>query len=426
MRASRYEPRQRTARHRAPVGRAFAAAVFAAALLLTSACTGGTASPSWQGEQQAEPSPKAQATISQPAADATDVPASTAIVYSATEAVETTVALTDADGNAVEGAVNAEGTEFLPAAQLAYGAAYTATVTVTGDDGKTTTTSHTFRTMAEPQNQVRVSSFLGDGAVVGVGMPLIVRFSRAIAQDHRDDVERRMSVESTPTQEGVWHWISGTEIQYRPREYWQAGTELFYKAQTGGLPVGDGWFARNDLTVEAEIGAAVIMTVDNAAKRMTVTRDGEVIKQIPISLGKPKTPSSSGTMVVMEKFKETVFDTFDELGPEEGYRTDIEYAQRLTWGGEFIHAAPWSVGAQGRTNVSHGCVNMSTANAQWLFDQTRIGDVVTVKGTERKLQNGNGWTAWNMSWEDFVEGSALPYEPPAETDPTASAPAPQA
>ena len=113
----------------------------------------------------------------------------------------------------------------------------------------------------------------------------------------------------------------------------------------------------------------------------------------------------------------------EELGPEEGYRTEIDYAQRLTWGGEFIHAAPWSEGVQGRTNVSHGCVNVSMKEGNWLFANTRIGDPITVKGTERKLQNGNGWTDWNMSWDEYVKGSALPYEPPAaDTTPDAGTP----
>jgi lipoprotein-anchoring transpeptidase ErfK/SrfK len=159
------------------------------------------------------------------------------------------------------------------------------------------------------------------------------------------------------------------------------------------------------------------MTVDNKTKKMTVTKDGKTIRTIPISLGAPVTPSSSGTMLGIEKLRKTVFDTMDDPIPTNRYRTDIEFAQRLTWGGEFIHAAPWSVASQGRTNVSHGCVNMSQANAQWLFDQTKIGDPITVKGTERKLENGNGWTDWNMSWDDYIKGSAIPYEAPA-TEPT--------
>jgi lipoprotein-anchoring transpeptidase ErfK/SrfK len=115
-------------------------------------------------------------------------------------------------------------------------------------------------------------------------------------------------------------------------------------------------------------------------------------------------------MLVIQKYRKTVFDTLAELGPKEGYRIDIEYAQRLTWGGEYIHAAPWSVAQQGNTNVSHGCVNMSMSNAQWLFGITKVGDPVTVKGTERALQQWNGWTDWNMSWSQWVRGSALPVD----------------
>jgi len=112
-------------------------------------------------------------------------------------------------------------------------------------------------------------------------------------------------------------------------------------------------------------------------------------------------------MVVMDKLSSTVFDTTDTDGAA-GYRTEIEFAQRLTWSGQYIHSAPWSTGAQGHRNVSHGCVNVSPSNARWLFSRTLIGDPVTVKGTRNKLDYGNGWTAWNLSWADFVKGSALP------------------
>jgi hypothetical protein len=104
-----------------------------------------------------------------------------------------------------------------------------------------------------------------------------------------------------------------------------------------------------------------------------------------------------------------VFDTMNDPNPANRYRTDIEYAQRLTWGGEFIHAAPWSVSDQGKRNVSHGCINMSTENAKWLFGQTVVGVPVVTKGTSRQLQWGNGWTDWNKTWDDYVKGSAIPY-----------------
>ncbi|MFF0154817.1 Ig-like domain-containing protein [Micromonospora sp. NPDC005203] len=402
--------------------RVFAAGFLAVALACTAACTSGDGGKpsSWQGGGET-PAPKAAATISEPAADAKDVPASTGVTFTTKDAVETAVDIKDAAGKAVEGTVAADGKTWQPAGALAYGTSYTATVTATGDDGRPATATSTFTTMAKPGNQVRVSSFLGDNQVVGVAMPLIVKFSRAIPEDYRDDVQRRMTVTSTPAQEGVWHWVSPTEVRYRPKEFWKANSKVSYRVQAGGLPMGEGWYGRADLAVDVKIGPSLIMTVDNKTKRMTVTRDGAVIKTIPVSLGKKSTPSSSGTMVVIEKLRKTVFDTMEELGPVEGYRTNIDFAQRLTWGGEFIHAAPWSEGQQGSVNVSHGCVNVSMANGGWLFSNTKVGDPITVKGTERKLDGDNGWTDWIMSWDEYVKGSALPYEPPADP---ATTPAP--
>ncbi len=396
--------------------RAAAALALAATLLLTSACSGGGGDkPSWNngsagpgGTQQQAEQPKPAATITTPASEAKKVPTSTAVVFTTLDnAGDATVTLKDAAGKAVKGALQADGKTWLPAGQLKYDTTYTAAVTATVD-GKASTVTSRFTTMAEPDKQVRVTSLLDDGAVVGIAMPLIVQFGRDIPQKYRDDVQRRMTVQSTPKQEGIWHWVSPSQVHYRPKVYWKPNTKIYYKLQTGGLPMGDGWYGRSDLTIDMKIGRALIMTVDNRTKRMTVTRDGKVVKTIPVSLGKPKTPSSSGTMVVMEKLRKTIFDTRRELGPVEGYRTKIDYAQRLTWGGEFIHAAPWSENVQGRRNVSHGCVNVSMALAGWLFNQTMLGDPVTVKGTEVKLQNGNGWTDWNMSWADYVKGSAIP------------------
>jgi lipoprotein-anchoring transpeptidase ErfK/SrfK len=175
----------------------------------------------------------------------------------------------------------------------------------------------------------------------------------------------------------------------------------------GGLPTGGGRYGTRDRAATAKIGRSLVMKVENSTKKMTVVQDGRTVRTMPVSLGKKATPSSSGTMVVMEKKVETVFDTTDTDG-DEGYVTDIEFAQRLTWSGQYIHSAPWSVGAQGRRNVSHGCVNLSPSNARWLFDRTLVGDPITVRGTGDKLAYGNGWTPWDLSWAEFVKGSALP------------------
>jgi lipoprotein-anchoring transpeptidase ErfK/SrfK len=178
----------------------------------------------------------------------------------------------------------------------------------------------------------------------------------------------------------------------------------------GGAPTGDGHYGDQDRSASIRIASKVVLDVDNRTKQMTVYANDKVLRRIPVSLGKPSTPSSSGRLVVMSKEYSTVFDTTRE-GPG-GYRVTVNYAMRLTWGGEFIHAAPWSVGDQGHRNVSHGCVNMSWGNAEWLFGVAHVGDPVIVRDTEVHVTNGNGWTAWDLPWDSYVRGSALPV--PAE------------
>ncbi|MEU8237591.1 Ig-like domain-containing protein [Actinoplanes missouriensis] len=401
--------------------RAAVVTVLAGTLLLTAACSGGgDDSPSWQGGSQAgggnsaapaaeAPSPEptlSTVAVTSPALDATGVEAWSDVKYNSEDPENTTVKVTSPKGDEVKGTLDKDDNVWKPSESLAWGTKYTVTVTTPEAEGKNNTTTSTFTTMKKPANLVRVTSFLGDGNVVGVGMPLIMKFGRAIPEKYRAEVERRMVVTATPAQEGTWRWISSTEVHFRPKTYWKAGSKVFYKVQLKGVKLGDGWYGRSDLTVDLKIGRSMIMTVDNKTKKMVVKQDGKVIKTLPVSLGKASTPSSSGTMVVMEKKAHTVFDTTD-TDPDGGYRTDIDWAQRITYSGQFIHAAPWSEGQQGRRNVSHGCVNVSEAMGKWLFDRTMMGDVITVSGTEDKLKNGNGWTDWNMSYAEYKKGSYL-------------------
>ena len=391
--------------------RAVVAALAAGAVLLTAGCSGDK-SPSWQDRTQGGASaspepPQSTVAVTEPAAGATGVQALAEVKYTTEDPENTTVTVKNRDGDDIDGTLDKDNNLWRPTRALAWGEQYTITVNGTATGDKIGTASSVFTVMKKPSKLVRVSSFLGDGQVVGVGMPLIIRFGRSIPQKYRADVQRRMHVKATPPQEGIWHWTSPTEVHYRPKAYWAPYSKVSYSVDLAGVPMGDGWYGRSNLTVDLKIGRSFVMTVENKTKAMTVRQNGKIIKTIPVSLGKPSTPSASGTMVVIEKKRHTVFDTMEELGPDEGYRTKIEYAQRITWSGQFIHAAPWSEGVQGRRNVSHGCVNVSMAMGDWLFSRTLMGDPITVRGTEAKLENGNGWTDWNMSWDEYKNGSAI-------------------
>jgi lipoprotein-anchoring transpeptidase ErfK/SrfK len=361
--------------------------------------------------------------LTSPVDGATGVPTSAEIVFTAVGTREVEVRLADAAGGNVDGVMRADGSSWLAAVQLKYETTYTATVIATSTSGTKAEAKSRFTTMTQPADLVDVHSWIGDDQVVGVGMPVVVTFGLDVSQDRRDDVQRRLFVRSDPPQEGIWNWFNPHEVHYRPREHWRPGTKLDIRIGTGGLPWGLGqWHGRHDLTVRASVGPALLIEVDNKTKTMKVTRDGKVLRTIPVSLGKPSSPSSYGNLLVMVRKPWEFFDSSTygvPVNSPDGYRTRVEWTMRLTWGGEYIHAAPWSVADQGRRNVSHGCVNITTASARWLYGIVKVGDPVTVRGTERRVTWGDGWTDWDRPWSEYVKGSAVA---PSATAPATSSP----
>ncbi len=333
----------------------------------------------------------------------------------------TAVRITDDRGMQVKVEPREDGSAWVPSAPLQPMRTYTAEVAATGDAGKSTTRKTTFTTMPKSSKPAVTSTlYFAGNQTYGTAMPVTVAFDPPIAKEARPDVQRRLFVKTDPPQPGAWSWLEdGSQVYYRAPDFWRPGTTISVRAGLQGLPIGKDRIGDADRTATSKIGRQVALDVDNATKKMSVYQDGKLIRKIPVSLGKPSTPTSSGKMVIMEKHQQTTFDTRGE--PNGGYVVDVEDAQRLTWGGEFIHGAPWSEGDQGYTNVSHGCTNVSAAAADWLMGITQVGDLVTFKGTEVQLQPGNGWTAWNVSWDDFVKGSALPV--PAGLQPAQVSPA---
>jgi lipoprotein-anchoring transpeptidase ErfK/SrfK len=390
----------------------------ALALAATTAIAG--CDPTGVAQPAASPSAAAVSPSAEPAAvpltlritpqrGAKNLPVSTEIGLAIEGGQIATVTLTRKGSPAtVKGSVRDDGTSWVPASPLAFSSTYTAAVVARSPDGaRSLTRTTTFTTMSHPGRQTGTGLYLFDGQTVGVAMPVVVEFSPPVPISARAGVQRRLFVTTDPPQPGVWHWASGSQVWYRPPDYWRPGTTITVRAGLRGHPMGNGYHGDVDRSATVRVGPEVLMEVDNTTKRMSVYEDGRLARTIPVSLGKPSTPSSSGHLVVMSKHYETVFDTRGE-DPDGGYRIDINYAMRVTWGGEFIHAAPWSVGDQGRRNVSHGCINMATNHARWLFETAHIGDPVIVRGTEVKIAHGNGWTAWNLTWGEYIKGSALP------------------
>ena len=204
------------------------------------------------------------------------------------------------------------------------------------------------------------------GAVVGVGYPLTVTFSGPVT--NRPAAEKSLKVSTSGTDEGTFSWLGDNVMQWQPTGFWPAHS-------TVALSVGG-------FKSSFETGSAVVGVADIDAHTFTVSIDGQVVRTMPASMGKPKHPTPIGSFTALAKEKSVVMDSRTigiPLSDPEGYKLTVADAVRVTWGGVYVHSAPWSVGSQGYSNVSHGCINLSPDNASWYFDKVNIGDPIIVQ-----------------------------------------------
>lgn len=387
-------------------------AALGAAAILSAGCTaGGTA-----GRQAQAPSPSARAagSVSRagieflPASSSTDVPVDGPVTVRVAGGTLTSVTLVDARGRQVPGSMSADRAEWTSRDPLKVAQHYRLAAAAVDKDGVGTQRSGFFATVA-PRKVLETSISPLSGQTVGVGMPIIVRFNAKVAD--RAAVERALAVTSAKPVEGAWSWVSSTEVHYRPKAYWPAYDDITLDVGLNGVNAGRGVFGMKSRTVKFRTGASMVSIVDVNRYTLTVYRNGTKTRVIPVTAGKADFLTRGGTKVILEKYPMKIMDASTigiSKGDPEYYRLEVPYAMRVTWSGEFVHGAPWSTGSQGRANVSHGCVGMSMSNAVWLFNRSRIGDVVRVVGSSRRLEPGNGYTDWNVSWPDWLAGSALP------------------
>ena len=309
----------------------------------------------------------------------------------------------------VEGTLDPNGAKWTAGSLLEPATTYSLTMNGKNTAGAEATTHSTFTTQTLSKKQLIYPSVALDGSTVGVAMPVIVRFDVPVKD--KAAFEKKMTVTSTPKQDGSWAWVSSNEAHWRPATYWQPGTKVSVNVDVNSVAGGDGTYGQISTSGGFTVGQSVVMKADLGTHQMTVEVDGQTAKTIPVTGGKAGFETRSGTKVIMEKFDQLRMDA-NTVGIEPGDPNyydipDVQFAMRETNSGEFLHAAPWSVSSQGKANVSHGCIGMSTDNAKWLFGIVKPGDPVVVTGTARGLEAGNGWTDWNVSYDQWKKGSAL-------------------
>jgi lipoprotein-anchoring transpeptidase ErfK/SrfK len=310
----------------------------------------------------------------------------------------------------LKGSLSADKSTWKSDQRLEPGTRYRVKAVAVDDEGIKATKRSAFRTEALSLDQQTYPSFVPvAGQTVGVGMPVIVRFDVPVTD--KANIEKHLTVTNTSHQKGAWHWISDNEVHWRPVHYWKPGTDVTVKADVNSIPAGNGVWGQLSRTNTFHVGDAVISRVNAQTHKMKTFINGKLARTIPITTGKEGFTTRSGVKVIIEKFRTKRMNSetvgINRNSPEAYDIDDVEYAMRVTYSGEFLHAAPWSTGSQGFANVSHGCTGMSTENAAWIYNLSKPGDVVEYTGTDRPMTLDNGYGDWNASFADWRSGSAL-------------------
>jgi lipoprotein-anchoring transpeptidase ErfK/SrfK len=399
------------------------------ATLTAAACTAGTLAPVTTVTQTTDPaSPVAPSSSAAPVSRAviTTTPQDAAtgasvidpVVVRAANGTLDAVTVTNPDGKEVTGALSADRTTWTSGEPLGYGRSYRIEAAARDSAGLATSSSSSFTTVAPAATIFPSFEPPPDRGQVGVGQPLSVIFDKA--PPDKAAAERALTVTSLPAQVGGWYWTDERTVHYRPQQYWQAGTTITLDAKVYGVDLGGGMYGETDRTLNLTVGPSKIASVDDATHQMTVTIDGQVVRTIPVSMGRNESTTvdgkeisfvtPSGIYVAQEKYEVKQMNSSSYGLPTSydlGYDSAIPLAVRLSNSGIFAHSAPWSVADQGVRNVSHGCINMPPEAAQWFYDTFSYGDIVTVTGTSTQLAPDDGYGDWNIPWDQWLKGSAL-------------------
>ncbi|KIQ12364.1 L,D-transpeptidase [Rhodococcus sp. MEB064] len=328
------------------------------------------------------------------------------VAVTVTDGTLSEVTLADAAGAVVPGVLSPDRSSWTNNEPLGYNDTYTLRTRAFGLGGEASSVS-TFTT-SSPDNVTKPYLLPSENEIVGIGQPVAVQFDEPVPD--KIAAQNAISVVTDPPVEGAFYWVNQKEVRWRPQNYWAPGTRVTVNVDVFGRDLGEGLFGQENASTSFSIGDAVIATADDDTKQVTFSVNGVDVKTMPTSMGKNSTPTDNGVYIIGDKFASMVMDSSTygvAVDSAQGYRTPVDWATRMSYSGIFFHSAPWSVGSQGYSNVSHGCLNLSPSNAKWVYDNTKRGDITIVKNTLGGTLSGtDGLGDWNIPWDEWKAGNA--------------------
>jgi lipoprotein-anchoring transpeptidase ErfK/SrfK len=381
---------------------------------LIAGCAAGQRPGGGAGAAVPPPRPLSQALIAvEPGDGARDVPAAGPVAVTVERGTFTEVAMRAADGTPVPGRLSADGRDWRPAGPLRLATQYVVDAYATDGRGRPAA-KHAAFTTTVPRHTLVGFFNPEDGWTTGPGMIVSVRFNLPVAD--RAAVERGVTVTARPAVPVAGHWFGSQRLDLRPADYWRPGTRVTLSLRLRDVRSGPGVYGTQSKDVSFTIGRDQRTTVDAAAHTMTVRRDGEVVRTLPVSAGSPEHPTYNGVMVIDQKFALTRMNGRTVGFGGEYDIPDVPHAMRLTRSGTFVHGNYWSrPDVFGTINVSHGCVGLQDTKgggrdtpAGWFFSESLVGDPIRVVNShDGTVAPDNGMGGWNLDWERWTAGSAL-------------------
>lgn len=339
-----------------------------------------------------------------PAGGARDIPPNTAVTVHTTRGRLTSVSLVAGTGPTLAGTMSPDGRTWQVAQGLAGSASYQLSVQVATAATKATATE-TFQTLA-PAAGVVADVTPPDGTTVGVGQPVVFRFDRAVPTANQAGVLSHLGIAESRPVPGGWHWFSGRELHFRPQAFWPTGEQITVTSDLNGWDAGGGAWGSGRTVTHLRVGDSHVAVANLSTEEMTVSANGQIVATYPISAGSSRYPTQNGIHIAMDK-ESVVHMVSSTVGiPSTGPGGYDEYVYNdvhISDSGEYVHAAPWSVGSQGRHNVSHGCINLSSSNSKSFYDLSQDGDVIEVVGGSRSPVAGDhGVMDWTLDWSQWT------------------------
>lgn len=366
----------------------------------------------------------------QPVDGATGVMPTTTISVTTATGRLTSVIVTGSDGSTISGSMGAAATSWQSSGTLALDTSYTLTIDGTTPKGAAVQQVSHFSSLV-PTATLGYTVTPSSGLTVGVGEPIVLRFNHPVAAANQAALLAQLQVAESDPVPGGWRWFDDEELHFRPESYWPSGEQVAFTANLAGFDAGNGIWATRDASTTFTVGDAHISTANIQTDEMTVTDNGKVVGTFPMSAGRAIYPTMDGIHIdlyrsqVVHMVSSTVGIPVDSPN---GYDELVYWDVNISDSGEYVHAAPWDIGDQGHVNVSHGCINVSPANAETFFNFSRIGDIVNVVGSPRPPDLGDhGTMDWNTPWADWTVATVtqLPgtTPPPSTTTTTTTPPA---